>query len=243
MVVVYLCRKGDRNEELRHSLRSLANLDHGEVWIVGYRPSWVVGVRHLPVDQCGSKAANTLAAFRALADRGPDEFTLFNDDMFVMQPLAEVPVWHDGPIDGYIDRVTRRAGAHSTYARRAVATRDALVKVGLAPETLLSYELHVPMPMRRDALAAALAALDPLADLVADLGWFAKRSAYGNLARIGGTRMERDCKIHSDERWDEIGWETITTWPIVSTSDASFRYAKVGRWLRRRFPRPSPYER
>ena len=46
--IVYVVRPGERNEELRYSLRSLSNLPHGRVWIAGYMPKWVTGVEHIP---------------------------------------------------------------------------------------------------------------------------------------------------------------------------------------------------
>ena len=36
------------NAELRFSLRSLKNIEHGNVYIVGYKPLWVKNVIHLP---------------------------------------------------------------------------------------------------------------------------------------------------------------------------------------------------
>ncbi len=40
--VVYVVRPGDKNEELRYSIRSvIANLPHRKVWIAGYKPTWL----------------------------------------------------------------------------------------------------------------------------------------------------------------------------------------------------------
>ena len=39
--IVYFVKPSEDNDELKYSLRSLKNLNHGQVYLVGYRPSWV----------------------------------------------------------------------------------------------------------------------------------------------------------------------------------------------------------
>ncbi|MFF3129757.1 hypothetical protein ACFVRD_48125 [Streptomyces sp. NPDC057908] len=52
--IVYVVRPWNQNEQLRYSLRTLANLPHRRVWIAGYCPTWVgPDVGRIPVAQAG----------------------------------------------------------------------------------------------------------------------------------------------------------------------------------------------
>ena len=44
MDIVYNCRPGKQNEELRYSIRSvMENLPHDNLWVVGGKPEWYTG--------------------------------------------------------------------------------------------------------------------------------------------------------------------------------------------------------
>lgn len=103
--VVYINRPGDENEELRYSLRSLKNLPHDRVFIVGYSPVWVRGCESIAVDPQRSKHAsaesNLIAACSSLEVSDP--FYVFNDDFYVMQEMETIPVLHEGPLSEVTD--------------------------------------------------------------------------------------------------------------------------------------------
>ena len=238
--IVYFVRAGETNEELRHSIRSVAqNLPHGNIWIIGFRPTWLTGVRHVSFHQNGaSKHTNVFNMWKSLGtnDDLPDRFILMNDDFFVMQPMEEVPVLHQGDLTKYSHR---RLG--STYLQRAVRTADALVKLGRVRSELLAYELHIPFPVTRSLITPAMDALASVA--TSPLVLYNKRTWYGNFARIGGTGPQMDCKISSDEAWAKFGGsKAINDWPWLSTADATMRYGRVGKYIKGRFPTPCRYE-
>lgn len=99
--IVYPVRPGTINEELRYSLRSLANVPHGRVWIAGHRPPWARGVGHIPVPPQATKYLGSTANLRAAVEHPEvaEEFLYFNDDFFVMTAVQEVPALHRGPVD------------------------------------------------------------------------------------------------------------------------------------------------
>jgi len=236
MDVVYMVKAGERNEELRYSLRSVAaNLPHGRVWIVGHRPTWLTGVEHLRVRQGDQKHDNTWSILRAAANCPDisDEFVLMNDDFFVMQPLDRVPMLHRGPLTGWLERHGARRG--SWAAEKMQATADVLTAVGRDPSALLSYELHVPMAMDRRWLAEAVAVVDLMRTSGRVKGPLCKRTLYGNYAQVGGVAAD-DCKIANEDLAPDPARL------FLSTSDGSFRYWKVGRYIRARLTAPSPYE-
>lgn len=224
MDVVYVCRPGQRNDELRYSLRSLANLAHDRVWIGGSCPAWVQGVQQVPVAHRRSKYEASTANLMAVAAAGVSaRFVLMNDDFFLMQPLEEVPVLHRGPIaDAVPDHPTL------SYARRMAEMADWLKLHG---HTQLCYEMHAPMVLERRRLLEVMNL--PVEPAVRDRH---KRTLYGNVWALGGERVD-DFKISTQRQ----GFSPET--PFLSTTDNSFRLCAVGKHIRERFPDPSPYER
>lgn len=217
--IVYLVRRGDANDELRYSLRSLTNLPHGQVWLAGHQPRWTRNVGRIPVRQSRGKWPNQEANIRAacLHPDVSDPFVMFNDDFFVIEPLDRVPVWHRGPIGERLDKYASRT---DEYPARMRATADYLGVDALAYDAI-----HIPMTFHKQPL------LDVL-DTIPDGVLF--RSVYGNRQQIGGTK-HRDVKVARSR--------TVPAGPLVSTSDGSFRRLPVGRHIRNLFPDPGPYER
>lgn len=219
--VAYIVRRGDDNEELRYSLRSLINMPHTNVLLVGHHPTWARSVDHLPVEQVlDDKQANAVRLFTMLSVHGPDEFVLFNDDFFCMSPVAgPPPVEHRGMLIEHARRL--RGGRYGAMLHRTAAV---LAAVGY--RDALAYTMHKPMTMSRRLLADTMEfqRIDPA------LSW---RSMYGNLCHLGGAPAD-DVKLS--------GAGPVPRGPWISTSDASFKYHKVGEAIRQRFPLPSPYE-
>lgn len=218
-------RVGEPAEELRYALRSIAaHAPHGRIWLVGYRPAWARGVEHIATRQIGSKYRNTTAAVRAACEHPEvsDPFVLANDDMFVMAPLERIPVWHRGLVEDVEAYYARRANGH--YLRGMRETRGLLYRLGVPRP--VSYEVHVPMPVGKAGMLAALeagAALDVLH----------KRTLYGNLAHIGGLHVS-DVKVLHAGRVQPRG-------PFLSTLPLSWR-GGAGRLVRERFPERCGFE-
>lgn len=236
MDVVYVVAQGDGNDELRHSLRSLAkNLPHDRVWLAGHRPKWVVNAEWIPVKQYGRKWANSTAnLLTACAHPEVSEhFYLFNDDFFILEPMDEFPVLHRGPVhEVTADYNRRRGGNPGSYRLGMEQTRELMVELGI--EHPLSYELHVPLPVRKAGMAEALhIAAERGKSIVA----VHKRSLYGNLDGIGGRQIE-DVKVIGQT----LPIPRSLPVPCVSTGSTSWS-GRVGRQLRKRFPEPGPYER
>ncbi len=225
--LAYIVRPGDRNPELRYSLRSVWwHLPHTEVWIAGHAPAWVRGVHVIGVAQNDDKRRNALANLRALVEQGPDEFILMNDDFFALRAILSppAPVFR-GPLREQVG--TRRRG--SPHAETLRLTDSILREAGIAEP--LSYETHTPMTMTREGLQMALdyGARHAVGES------FAPRSIYGNLLHVGGQRIG-NVKVYASEPAPRaaVDW--------VSTTDTSFRYHAIGERLRAQFPEASPYE-
>ena len=222
--VVYYVRPGERNEELRYSLRSLRNLPHERVWMVGHKPRWVTGVEHIPGNLIlGSGGAQAIAAdnLRLACEAVPtDRFVVFNDDFYVMEPLKAVPAWHAGPL---IERLGTARGSYANALREALRRLTALGQ----PEPI-AWTLHIPVVVTRRTLA----------EVVADLLTAARRmvpewrTMYGNLSGATGEQAP-DVKVRYRR-------DPLPAGPFLSSHEAALSWLLPT--LRRAFPTPSPYE-
>lgn len=221
--VVYLTRREVRQDALRLSLRSIdEHLPHARVWLAGYAPRWIVDVSHLATRESASnKYARLNEALLEVAqcDEISERFVYMNDDVFVLEPVDEIPALHRGPIASI-------ARTRITYRESLRLARAELESRGV--ESPLSYELHVPMLMERAKLRETfeLARVPP--GMV--------RTMYGNVHAIGGDESD-DVKVYGRSQGLPPG-------PFASTSPASIHpTARAGRELRATFARPSRYER
>jgi len=226
--IVYVVRRGERNEELRHSLRSLQNIRHGTVHMAGYMPSWVQEAAYIRVDSHFDKYRSSTLNLEA-ACQNPyvsDPFWLFNDDFFVMKKLDTLPIYHRGPVEEVIPYF-QETYPSSPYLRVMQATLALLRAEGI--DYPLSYELHIPLLIHKQPMLEAIAR-------GRSTRAFHKRTYYGNISGIGGTYSD-DCKVRPGIMRD---WRT---WPLLSTSDDVFREHEVGTYIRDLFSTTSVYER
>ena len=215
MIALYVVRPGDDNDELRYSLRSLhANIKHSEVWIVGHRPPWVSDrVNFIPVPPCDDQFLNQRQKLRVALDHMPKTFAVWNDDYYALKPSA-IRLQHQG-------RLAEHAARFAAIRPRAIYTKRLQHSLEVLGPDAMSYEIHRPMPVRRDALADTLDACDRDP-------WLQWLNHYGNTAERGrGQRVT-----------DNLGWWPEADW--CSTDDFTFRGVEVH--LAERFPTPSPYE-
>lgn len=235
MDIVYVVRHGEQNQNLKYSLRSIANLPHGRVYIAGYCPSWVSedvievfrDQTDLP-DQENSNA-NLLAA--ALCPDLSDDFIFFNDDFIVLEPISELPYRHQGLIDDRIE--TYQLGNRMMQAFSLMATRQELRKI-LPSTELYSYELHMPMILNKQKVKSMFDYWErtkrPLASL-------RPRSFYGNLYQVKGDKTD-DAKTSSGEAGAQKGFLSTVhrSTDTAAGSDGTWDYIK------QRFPAAGAYE-
>jgi hypothetical protein len=231
--VVYIVREGDDNEELRYSLRSIAaNLPHRRVVIAGHKPDWVRGVLHIPTDQASqrTKYAKAMLNWKAAVndDYLSENFVLFNDDFYVMQPLEELPIYHRGPINNIIDHYNKLGGPYVANMKR---TRKLLKDLGA--DNLLSYALHIPMVVNKTRYKFLLGGLEAAGY---DLDGVQLRSLYGNFWRLGGEYRE-------DVKYGKATDVPNPDSDFLSTLDESFNDGITGKLIRQTFTEKCRYER
>lgn len=239
MDIVYIVRPGDDNDELKHSLRSVAaNVKNvGRVWIAGTVPSWVSWeVSPIPLVPKDEKFANIRASLQAVVDHPemPERFVVFNDDHFVVEPVdAEAwPTYHLGPLSGFIRHLLEVRGINprNTWFRGLQHCADYMLSKG-HPDPL-AYEGHVPFVVDRDRLKAVLS------DFPRE--WFFTYGALYDLIGGGGVG-ERAGNVKVAQA-DSLESRLALDMPFLSSNDHTFATAPIGAHVRALFPDPCLYE-
>lgn len=226
MDIVYPVGVNADNDELRYSLRSVVrNAAHSRVWIVGYVPPWVSDeVGTIPWEQTEDRWENTsrMLQFACENDEVSDPFQYWNDDFFALTKHPRMD-YDRGSLRVQLE-ANRKA---ATYRTAAYQTLEVLEGIGL--DDPLSFELHIPLVVRKHVMLTAMEFLR-----AAGVTQALKRTVYGALAGEP-TTTRYDVKVG-------VGAvPELTDW--VSTTDAGFRVGPVGEMLREKFKRPSRYER
>lgn len=233
-MVDFLCpiRPGERNEELRIALRSWVangNLTEADtLWVVGYRPRWLKGVRHLPGNRfAGSKQRNVWDNIRIACEHPdmPEQVVIVNDDFVITEPADVTEIAYRGTLDDHIASLKNRG---SWWIESLTSARDYLRGRGI--DEPLSYELHRPILVDVARMEQALR----------EAAWHSPdnppqwRTVYGNRWNICGT-MQPDGKIYRRTT-------TAPTTPFWSTTDQSITTSPIGRAAAALFPEPCRYE-
>jgi hypothetical protein len=241
MDIVYLVKVDPENdsEELRYSLRSLRNIPHNKVIIVGEKPDWVKDVTFIPVAQTKTKPENVTMNLRAAIDSPEvaDDFILMNDDFFIMKPIDAMPSLNFGKLDEVIRHYEHRYQEVTPYIESMKRTNVHLSELGI--ERPLSFELHTPQVLNKAKVIALRSLTNGRPSQF--------RTAYGNYFMKDSTTVS-DVKIFIDSRHNPPGYienprDYLAAQTFLSATGGAFKRGLVGDYLREAFPEPSPYER
>lgn len=233
MDIVIPLKRSIRNEELRYTIRSIVkNFPHDKIWLAGYSPKWLYGIGYIPVQvPYGSKyrkaAANILTACKD--PRVSDDFYLFNDDFFVMQPVTELRTLHRGPLINHLKRLEKDYTAKPYYDGMK-RTYDILRRMGF--EEPLNYGLHIPMKINKKKWLEAWKMQEEYNPKRLPIHL---RTFYGNVFHLKG------------EGIDDVKLAKLTEIPsgeelFLSSNDNSFAVGNIGDYVRSRFPKACKYE-
>lgn len=227
--VVYPIKcKGDELE-LRYSLRSLKNIPHGKVYIVGEIPFWAKNVVHVEVKQrqaftrFQNAAQNILAACKI--PELTTNFILMNDDFYIVRPLKKIPTMHRGTIQEVLDN--EYSCRTSQYIRILRRTNELLLSLKQPNQC---YELHVPMIINKGRYIE----LERVVGQRHNIPYGATRSLYGNMNNIGGIKT-KDVKVYRPEA-------EIPDSPFISSGPATMTGMFL-EYLKGTFPEKSEYEK
>lgn len=213
-----------RSDELVYALRSLKNIRHNKVFIIGDRPDFISDqVIHIRYRQTYDIAKNTLNIINLAVEttKVSEEFIWLHDDTYFMQPIRKIPILHRGTYDEVLEKYKNRR--FNYYVQRQIRTNARLKDLGI--ENPLCYELHVPFVISKKRWLEVREYITP------DLN---KLSMYGNLCKIGGTKT-RDVKVRQKD-WVPEG-------VFASSHERTFGSNSLGKKVRELFPERSIYEK
>lgn len=234
MDVVYRYRSTGGGDELRYSLRSLKNIPHNTVWIVGQQEPWLTNVKLLrnhPVTQNKWENSRKNLLVACQNQRVSDDFILMDDDFYITHPMESIPVWHRGTLNETLGDYANRAG--STYLRGLRETAELLKWAGVTDDILV-YNLHIPMVINK---AKMLECMDYLKGMKIRMPQcFHIRTWYGNFWQLGGERAS-DNKVLKTQ-------DSVKPGPFLSSTNAAFNSSsRVRKYLQALLPQPSRYEK
>lgn len=230
MDIVYVVKDAAFNDELRYSLRSVdKNFPHHDVFFYGGKPMYLKPDQQVVLHQIGkTKWDRVRMMLKTIAfdDRITENFVLFNDDFFVMQPVKSLPAYEYGTLESLCERIeSRNKGIPTPYTLKLRETIAALEKDGLPA---FNFELHVPFVFNR---AQLLEVIERYPDIKGS------RSLYGNTYLTSFTKHLVDRKIF---KVNDLPPEDAI---FISTEDRAFNEGKVGKMIRAKFPDKSRWER
>lgn len=232
MDIVYLVKNCYTNEELTYSLRSLVNLPHDRVIIVGGCPANINKhtLVHFPIFQGGNKYSNTTANLKTICQNKElsEDFILMNDDFFILKPVTveDLKVCR-GPIDKVLESYVYRYGTDANpYISGMRKTKIFLQDLGIKEP--ISYELHIPMVINKKKFLDMFSL--PHIEGVKPLH---KRTLYGNLY-CKGFKEINDVKV-LNEYYYPFGSDKF-----LSTEDNS--WPRVKPFMQNLFPNKSEFE-
>lgn len=230
MDVVYVTREGE-NPELRYSLRSLVNVPHRNVWVVGGAPSWLnpETVNHRFRMQNGTPYRSTRGHIAMACDTPEisNPFVLWNDDFFAVKKITHTDVLHRGSLTEFAEKMS--SGTAWSKSLRETAR---LISTWEKPDHVewKSYDLHTPLIVYKSDMREALRIADKLTVDAAHL-----RTIYGNIAFEGAGTIYNDPKVLRRS-------DPFPRGPWLSSSDNTF-LSTVEPVLRYLFPDPCIYEK
>ena len=235
MDIVYLVKECKDNPELTYSMRSLANLPHNRVFMVGGCPDNInkAKITHITALQRNNKYKNTTNNLQLACQHKElsEDFILMNDDFFVIKPIKD-PVAELNLCRGSMDKVIndykrRFHNECSSYLQGMQQTKIFLQDIGIANP--LSYELHIPMVINKQKFLEMFKL--PYINSIQVLH---KRSLYGNLY-LKNSPAINDVKVLVDYFYP------LGTDKFLSTEDNSFQRCKS--FLNNLFPEKCEYEK
>lgn len=229
--IVYFLKNTTANEELRYSLRSVEeNWEYNRVVFYGGCPKGIKPDVHVRVSQTERSKWERVRGMMLAACQNDDlteNFWLFNDDFFIMQPMPEnMPAQYNGTLEAQIERVeARHNGERTDYTSRL---RHLVMTLKDAKKGTINYSVHKPMLINRKKMLEVLEKFpdEPM-----------QRALYGNYWEVGGVN-------HSDMKvmLENYSVDKVKSWPFLSTSDDSFKNGTVGEYIRNRFKTKSRFE-
>lgn len=214
MIDVVYVHKDKGSGEIALSIKSLKNLEHRNVYIIGDDPKIkdanYIHVPHAPHRWANkSMHADQMSKYLQAChiEELSDNFVAMNDDFFILEPWQPVNYYY-----GTLQELITRRGIRDTYRNSLVDTNKHLKLLKLETR---NFELHTPFLYNKRALREMLEFL-----MVTGNHTLQIRSIYGNIYKVEG-ELHRDVK-------DPVEYRGM---PLLSTSEKAFKQ-EIGAYIK-----------
>lgn len=224
--LIYILKADIETEELKYSLRSVEqNFPINRVWFVGGQPEGLEPDIRLKHDQVGNSKWEMIRSsmWKAVSDeRLSEDFFLFNDDFFVMEPVDTDSFRNfvDGTLERRIDELHSESGMNP-YTRTLFKLEQELKTMH---EPTMNFDVHLPMLLNKEQVRSTLYKCSSPQ----------MRSAIGNINRLPFV-------IHPDVKVYDLESVPVNE-TYLSTNDDTFRKGNVGKYIRETFTTKSRFE-
>jgi len=222
--------------ELRYSLRSLAAQDWvGNIYLVGYKPNWTIGVTHVPMgDPCRAKDANIIRKILAVCNMPgvSNNLVINSDDQYVMRKidLKDLGPWAEDPHNLKHLDVKRLA---SRWWQRVVDTMDCCTRVK-RPQWV--FEAHIPY------LIDVQAYKKHMTKLPWNIGNGLTTHIYFNMVGVQApAQPPKGFVFRNGHQEDTDALQKLAGCTFFNHNNTGLTYA-IKDWMAQRFPAPSPWE-
>lgn len=209
---VFYVYKKNWSRELSYSIKSLKNVPHSDVYIIGDKPDYDVPATIIaPEPHQMPHSAYTdvfMKHYTACLEIDADELLVMNDDFFIMQPY-DFTMYDRGSLTEHIKERQR----NDAYKQMLQNTYDYLTAQG---ETTKDYTTHTPFLYNRKSL---LALINQVMPEIKRGKTMSIRTLYGNIFNVPSETIQ-DVKNPSD--YKDLG--------IISTNEHTFM-GELGRWI------------
>lgn len=245
MDLVYIVKYGDKNDDLKYSLRSVARfVPHDKIWIVGYKPSWVQNVGYIHVKQSENKWKNSVNNIIA-ACNCPDiseDFVLMNDDFFAIKPIEDLETSLNASLGLLNDTVMKyKKKTHlSPWQKAFREVKDLLSRMKIK-EPYYDYEAHIPMIINKNKYLNVMN-MPEVRNFMKTRKVLHKRTLYKNIDKINPKILKKDVKL-SNRKDDTLDRIKICEWLSVYDNQVSNpKFSNLNTILRTAFHEPCEYE-
>ena len=224
--LIYILKADIDTEELKYSLRSVEkNFPINRVWFVGGQPEGLEPDIRLKHEQVGNSKWEMIRSsmWKAVSDeRLSEDFFLFNDDFFVMEPVDTDSFRNfvDGTLERRIDELHSESGMNP-YTRTLFKLEQELKTMH---EPTMNFDVHLPMLLNKEQVRSTLYKCSSPQ----------MRSAIGNINRLPFV-------IHPDVKVYDLESVPVNE-TYLSTNDDTFRKGNVGKYIRETFTTKSRFE-
>ena len=215
MDFVYVVKDGDVNEDLRYSLRSLDKfVPHNNIWIVGYKPSWVTNVKYLEVPKTGSKHQELTKSLIEICkcEEISDDFIFMNDDFFAVRPIENLEESIEVRLGSLEKSIEIHEKIDDIWHKAFKQLNELLEDLGVE-KPYYNYESHTPLIMNKKKLLDVLM-LPKVQEYIKTPKVLHRRSLYRNYYHLDCRMLPKDVKISlkkddTNDRLDVCGWISV----------------------------------